>query len=371
MPVKTKIAKQILDEISSYIESKETLDGIVSLDRGSDHKECLSVEKVDNDEGYMTLLSEGSVLYRDNTIRLYIAKGTLTDWYNSIDDSFEGYVSTGHRSLDAFPVREGYFRKSDLKIITDENGRSDLLVKPHINTELSNVKDIIIQNEPFAISSEFVWYPKDITDEELGEYVKLVVHNIEHGGTAYVPITDKIEITGFSFVGNPGNAKSGGYEPELLLRNEEEHLEKKEILQRVLEQLSTEVKEDLYIEEVTEEVTEEEVQEVTEETVEETEAVEEAVEEVTETTDEVAETLAKVTARIEELEASNEQKDKTIADLQAKLAKHEQEEEAVQEQYTKLEKLLTKGSASTVSAKPEATDEKAEVGLFGRKRFGG
>lgn len=363
MPVKTKIAKQILDEISSYIESKETLDGIVSLDRGSDHKESLSVEKVDNDEGYMTLLSEGSVLYRDNTIRLYIAKGTLTDWYNSIDDSFEGYVSTGHRSLDAFPVREGYFRKSDLKIITDENGRSDLLVKPHINTELSNVKDIIIQNEPFAISSEFVWYPKDITDEELSEYTKLVVHNIEHGGTAYVPITDKIEITGFSFVGNPGNAKSGGYEPELLIRNEEEHLEKKEILQRVLEQLSTEVKEDLHIEEVTEEVTEE--------AVEEAEVVEEAVEEVTETTDEVAETLAKATARIEELEASNEQKDKTIADLQAKLAKHEREEEAVQEQYAKLEKLLTKGSARTVSAKPEATDEKAEVGLFGRKRFGG
>ena len=32
MPVKTQIAQKILDEISSYLEQKDTLDSIVALD---------------------------------------------------------------------------------------------------------------------------------------------------------------------------------------------------------------------------------------------------------------------------------------------------------------------------------------------------
>ena len=64
-------------------------------------------------------------------------------------------------------------------------------------------KDLIIQDEPFAISSEFVWYNKEFTDDDLEEYAKLVVYNVEHGGSVDVPITDNIELMGFSFVGNP------------------------------------------------------------------------------------------------------------------------------------------------------------------------
>ncbi len=64
--------------------------------------------------------------------------------------------------------------------------------------------------------------------------LNLWVYNVEHGGSVDVPITDNIELMGFSFVGNPGNAKSGGYEPSLLKRNEEEHLNRKEMLDKVL-----------------------------------------------------------------------------------------------------------------------------------------
>lgn len=240
MPVKTQIAERIMNEINSYIEKKDNLDAMMNLSAHKQEVERLSVDKVDNSEGYMTLLSEGSVLYTDDTIRLYLCKGTLKKWYDSIDGTFEGYVSTGHRDLNSYPVREGYFKKSDLKLVQDENGRYDLLVKPHVNLELSNMKDLILQDEPFAISSEFLWYAKEIQDSDIEEYAKLVVYNIEHGGDIDVPITDEIEITGFSFVGNPGNAKSGGYEPSLLVRNEEEHLNKKEILDKVLAHLSAE-----------------------------------------------------------------------------------------------------------------------------------
>lgn len=366
MPVKTQIAQKILDEISSYLEQKDTLDSIVSLDKAKDSKsiEHLSADKVEGFEGYMTLLSEGSILYSDGSIRLYIAKGTLKKWYDSLDSTFEGYVTTGHVSLDAFPVRDGYFRKADLKIVTDKNGRSDLLVKPHVNTQLSNIKDLIIQDEPFAISSEFVWYEKEIQDEDIEEYAKLVVYNIEHDGDVYVPITDTIELIGFSFVGNPGNAKSGGYEPSILTRNEEEHLKNKDILEKVLEQLSTQVAEQ-EAKPVVEETVEEAVVEATEEVVEQ---AEEAVEEVVADT-KVEETLAKATERIEALEADLAEKTSKITELEAELAEYKASEATVTEQLTKLEKLLTK-SNPTVETKVEEKKEES-LNRFGRKRFGG
>lgn len=355
MPVKTQIAERIMNEINSYIEKKDNLDAMMNLSAHKQEVERLSVDKVDNSEGYMTLLSEGSVLYTDDTIRLYLCKGTLKKWYDSIDGTFEGYVSTGHRDLNSYPVREGYFKKSDLKLVQDENGRYDLLVKPHVNLELSNMKDLILQDEPFAISSEFLWYAKEIQDSDIEEYAKLVVYNIEHGGDIDVPITDEIEITGFSFVGNPGNAKSGGYEPSLLVRNEEEHLNKKEILDKVLAHLSAEVSPE---EAVTEEVI------ATEEVAE----VEETVEEVKEETAVEGDTLAQAIASIEALKAEVEELKAENAELKATVAEKEANETAVDAQLAKLATLLDK--ANPVVEKAEIKEEQP-VNRFGRVRFGG
>ena len=355
MPVKTQIAERIMNEINSYIEKKDNLDAMMNLSAHKQEVERLSVDKVDNSEGYMTLLSEGSVLYTDDTIRLYLCKGTLKKWYDSIDGTFEGYVSTGHRDLNSYPVREGYFKKSDLKLVQDENGRYDLLVKPHVNLELSNMKDLILQDEPFAISSEFLWYAKEIQDSDIEEYAKLVVYNIEHGGDIDVPITDEIEITGFSFVGNPGNAKSGGYEPSLLVRNEEEHLNKKEILDKVLAHLSAEVAPE---ETVTEEVVA--TEEVTE--------VEETVEEVKEETAVEGDTLAQAIASIEALKAEVEELKAENAELKATVAEKEANETAVDAQLAKLATLLDK--ANPVVEKAESKEEQP-VNRFGRVRFGG
>lgn len=357
MPVKTQIAERIMNEINEYIEKKDNLDAMMNLSANKQEVERLSVDKVDNSEGYMTLLSEGSVLYTDDTIRLYLCKGTLKKWYDSIDGTFEGYVSTGHRDLNSYPVREGYFKKSDLKLVQDENGRYDLLVKPHVNLELSNMKDLILQDEPFAISSEFLWYAKEIQDSDIEEYAKLVVYNIEHGGDIDVPITDEIEITGFSFVGNPGNAKSGGYEPSLLVRNEEEHLNKKEILDKVLAHLSAEVSTE---EAVTEEVVAtEEVVEVEKPAVEEVKEEQSTVE---------GDTLAQAIASIEALTTEVEALKTENAELKAKVAEKEASENVVDEQLAKLATLLEK--ANPVVEKAEIKEEQP-VNRFGRVRFGG
>lgn len=376
MPIKSQIAKRIIDEINVYLEQKDSLDSIMNLSKTGKESEKLSVDRIDNPNGYMTLLSEGSVLYSDGTIRLYICKGTLKNWYDNLPDDFEGFVSTGHRDLDAYPVREGYFRKSDLKLVVDERGRYDLLVKPHVNLELSNIKDLLIQDEPFAISSEFMWYHKEIREVDLEEFTKLAEYNLEHGGTIDVPITDRLEILGFSFVGNPGNAKSGGYEPSLLVRNEEEHLKNKEILDKVLAHLSAQVEEEV------KEATELEVAEVVEapETTETTEApeVEEVKEEAEATEEKVeaeepkteeGEALAKAIEAIETLKAEVETLKSEKAQLQAELETKKENEDAVEGQLSKLAKLLETVNPTMEKASKE--EPKEATNRFGRARFGG
>lgn len=376
MPIKSQIAKRIIDEINVYLEQKDSLDSIMNLSKTGKESEKLSVDRLDNPNGYMTLLSEGSVLYPDGTIRLYICKGTLKDWYDNLADDFEGYVSTGHRDLNAYPVREGYFRKSDLKLVVDEHGRHDLLVKPHVNLELSNIKDLLLQDEPFAISSEFMWYHKEIGEEDLEEFTKLVEYNLEHGGSIDVPITDRVEISGFSFVGNPGNAKSGGYEPSLLVRNEEEHLKNKEILDKVLAHLSAQVEEEvkeateLEVAEVVEAPETEETTEApeVEEVKEEAEATEEKVEAEEPKTEE-GEALAKAIEAIETLKAEVETLKSEKAQLQAELETKKENEDAVEGQLSKLAKLLETVNPTVEKASKEEPKEVAN--RFGRVRFGG
>ena len=376
MPIKSQIAKRIIDEINVYLEQKDSLDSIMNLSKTGKESEKLSVDRLDNPNGYMTLLSEGSVLYPDGTIRLYICKGTLKDWYDNLADDFEGYVSTGHRDLNAYPVREGYFRKSDLKLVVDEHGRHDLLVKPHVNLELSNIKDLLLQDEPFAISSEFMWYHKEIGEEDLEEFTKLAEYNLEHGGSIDVPITDRVEISGFSFVGNPGNAKSGGYEPSLLVRNEEEHLKNKEILDKVLAHLSAQVEEEvkeateLEVAEVVEAPETEETTEApeVEEVKEEAEATEEKVE-AEEPKSEEGEALAKAIDAIETLKAEVEALKSEKAQLQAELETKKENEDAVEGQLSKLAKLLETVNPTVEKASKEEPKEVAN--RFGRVRFGG
>jgi hypothetical protein len=376
MPIKSQIAKRIIDEINVYLEQKDSLDSIMNLSKTGKESEKLSVDRLDNPNGYMTLLSEGSVLYPDGTIRLYICKGTLKDWYDNLADDFEGYVSTGHRDLNAYPVREGYFRKSDLKLVVDEHGRHDLLVKPHVNLELSNIKDLLLQDEPFAISSEFMWYHKEIGEEDLEEFTKLAEYNLEHGGSIDVPITDRVEISGFSFVGNPGNAKSGGYEPSLLVRNEEEHLKNKEILDKVLAHLSAQVEEEvkeateLEVAEVVEAPETEETTEApeVEEVKEEAEATEEKVEAEEPKTEE-GEALAKAIEAIETLKAEVEALKSEKAQLQAELETKKENEDAVEGQLSKLAKLLETVNPTVEKASKEEPKEVAN--RFGRVRFGG
>lgn len=355
MPVKSSISKRLVEELLEYQGKKYILDSQVNLSNEGNNLNKLSVNRVDNNNGYMTLLSEGSILYKDDTIRMYITKGTLEKFYNSIDENYEGYVTTGHLSTDSFPIRQGYFRKEDLLLVKDSNGRYDLLVKPHLNLELSSMKDLLIQDEPFAISSEFLSSEVELTDDMLDEYAKLAKYNMDLGGEPYFPIVDEVGILGFSFVANPGNAKSGGYEPSMLKRNEEERLTNKEKLDEILEKLSQKPKSS---EEVTEKEDKTEITETPE--VVDSEKVEEKQED--KKTDELSEVLSKATSTIEALTKEN-------AELKAKLATYMSNEKETEERVDKLMSMLTKLGVEPVSPTVEEKEEKTNI--FGRVRFEG
>lgn len=356
----TKIARDILAEIASYQEEKDKVDGLVSLDKKG-NKEQLSIvsdSTVDTEQGYMVLLSEGSLLYNDGTIRLYITKGTIEKWYNSIDDSFEGYVTTGHVSTDSNPIREGYFTKENLKIVNNKDGRVDLLVKPVVNLELSNVKDLIIQNEPFAISAELLAYPASEDVMKSDEYEILSLYNQAKGGSEEVSVTDTIEIQGFSFVGNPGNARSGGYLPQVLVSNEKERiqkLDKNNILDKLLLKLSQEEEK---------ETVEEQVEQPQEEKVEEEAKQEEAQAEQTPEED----VLAKATEKIEQLQKELE----VVTAERDELREFKKEALSAQEaQNTKLEKLavLLDKVNPEVEQPVEKVQSEERKGLFPNGRF--
>ena len=160
---------------------------------------------------------------------------------------------------------------------------------------------------------------------------------------------------GFSFVANPGNAKSGGYEPSMLKRNEEERLTNKEKLDEILEQLSQKPQSD---EEVTKKEDKTEVTETPE--VVESEKVEEKQED--KKVAELSEVLSKATSTIEALTKENEE-------LKAKLSTYMSNEKDTEERVDKLMSMLTKLGVEPVS--PTVEKEEKPVNMFGRVRFGG
>lgn len=372
MKILSKIAEMIETERVGRVEAKAELDNSINLSHEANNNTItLSMDAPSQEEGYMTLLSEGAVLFRNGTIRLYIAKGTLQKFYDSIGDDYEGYISTGHRDLSAYPVREGYYRKEDLKLVVDENGRADLLVKPHVNTKMSNIRDIILQNEPFAISSEFRFAPKEIKEDELAEYAKLAAYNLSKGGTEDFPITDTLHIAGFSLVGNPGNAKSGGYSPSILLKTEdkENKVSKNSIIDNMLATLTGKTAEDEQLQstnvDTKEEVTESAVEPEAETEVKETEEL--ASKETAEDT--TAALLEKANELIEALYAKNQKLEEELAGYKAKKEVSEEFSAAQKTQFDRLNGLLEKFNATV--EEPKTASEKLsndkEANIFGRE----
>jgi hypothetical protein len=140
------------------------------------------------------LIDEGAITYegRDD-IRLYIKKGAVQAFYDSLSSDYVGYINLAHIDIASLPLNLGTWTKDDLTVVDIGDGRKGLDVNVKLNRELHIVQDLLKQEIPLSISAEL----RGTLDLE---------SSFKFNALFY----DEIEIAGFSVVANPANVNSTG-----------------------------------------------------------------------------------------------------------------------------------------------------------------
>lgn len=140
------------------------------------------------------LIDEGAITYEDgDDIRLYIKKGAVQAFYDSLSSDYVGYINLAHIDIASLPLNLGTWTKDDLTVVDIGDGRKGLDVNVKLNRELHIVQDLLKQEIPLSISAEL----RGTLD-------------FESSFKFNAPFYNEIEIAGFSVVANPANVNSTG-----------------------------------------------------------------------------------------------------------------------------------------------------------------
>ncbi|MHC5215201.1 hypothetical protein ACYSNR_00930 [Enterococcus sp. LJL128] len=176
---------------------KKLLDGTIDLSvKKTDKDEVFYLQSITPNNEFVRLLDEGSVLYGDGSVRAYIKKGVLEDFYNSLDDDYVGVINIGHFPYAEFPFPVGAWSKEDLRLVDIGDGRKGLDARMAIDEESIFIKELRRQHNTIGISAEFSYSIDDTVDEELLERLD------------WAPVIDKLTIHDFGIIGEPGNCNS-------------------------------------------------------------------------------------------------------------------------------------------------------------------
>lgn len=184
------IFKWFDESITKRKKAKKDMEQIINLSNNGIPVSCLSNTEQSSDNS-IRLLDEGAVLFDDGEIRVWIEKGTLQKFYDELPDDYVGYINLGHIDLASMPLVLGTWTKQDLELVDLDDGRQGLNVRPHINTDLNIVQDLMQQDIPLAVSVEVQWGWDEENSELMGAFV-----------------ANDCFIYGFSVVGNPANVNS-------------------------------------------------------------------------------------------------------------------------------------------------------------------
>lgn len=193
--------------VPTYVESIKD-----SLDRRKKGKafydNAITLSSVDKENHYVSvnlsscyvenkptrLIDEGAITYEGgDDIRLYIKKGAVQAFYDSLSSDYVGYINLAHIDIASLPLNLGTWTKDDLTVVDIGDGRKGLDVNVKLNRELNIVQDLLKQEIPLSISAEL----RGTLD-------------LESSFKFNAPFYDEIEITGFSVVANPANVNSTG-----------------------------------------------------------------------------------------------------------------------------------------------------------------
>ena len=199
MPQKKRVptyVASIKDSIDRRKKGKAFYDNAITLSNVDKENHYVSVNL---SSGYVEnkptrLIDEGAITYEDgDDIRLYIKKGAVQAFYDSLSSDYVGYINLAHIDIASLPLNLGTWTKDDLTVVDIGDGRKGLDVNVKLNRELHIVQDLLKQEIPLSISAEL----RGTLD-------------LESSFKFNAPFYNEIEIAGFSVVANPANVNSTG-----------------------------------------------------------------------------------------------------------------------------------------------------------------
>lgn len=186
----------IKDSIDRRKKGKSFYDNAITLSSVDKENHYVSVNL---SSGYVEnkptrLIDEGAITYEGgDDIRLYIKKGAVQAFYDSLSSDYVGYINLAHIDIASLPLNLGTWTKDDLTVVDIGDGRKGLDVNVKLNRELHIVQDLLKQEIPLSISAEL----RGTLD-------------LESSFKFNAPFYNEIEIAGFSVVANPANVNSTG-----------------------------------------------------------------------------------------------------------------------------------------------------------------
>lgn len=199
MPQKKRVptyVASIKDSLDRRKKGKAFYDNAITLSSVDKENHYVSVNL---SSGYVEnkptrLIDEGAITYEGgNDIRLYIKKGAVQAFYDSLSSDYVGYINLAHIDIASLPLNLGTWTKDDLTVVDIGDGRKGLDVNVKLNRELHIVQDLLKQEIPLSISAEL---------RGTLDYESSFKFN--------APFYNEIEIAGFSVVANPANVNSTG-----------------------------------------------------------------------------------------------------------------------------------------------------------------
>lgn len=199
MPQKKRVptyVASIKDSIDRRKKGKAFYDNAITLSSVDKENHYVSVNL---SSGYVEnkptrLIDEGAITYEGgDDIRLYIKKGAVQAFYDSLSSDYVGYINLAHIDITSLPLNLGTWTKDDLTVVDIGDGRKGLDVNVKLNRELHIVQDLLKQEIPLSISAEL----RGTID-------------FESSFKFNAPFYNEIEIAGFSVVANPANVNSTG-----------------------------------------------------------------------------------------------------------------------------------------------------------------
>lgn len=286
------------------------------------------------------LLDEGAIVDAYGDLDVYITKGTLKTYVDSLNENKKFAIDLGHVPFATFPFILGEWSKEDLTLVDTGNGRQGLDVTLHLDYDSIFIKEL--QRMPYepGVSAQFSYKLNREATDEYG-----------------VPVINEVQIDQLGIVGECGNVNSGG----LKLKGGENVSAIKRLMgledKTEEEKVETQDQEEQATEEATEEVSQEEATEetVVEETVAEDQTDDEAEDtaEESEGEDVLQEMLNTVKALTEE---NSEQKEQ----IEFLASKVESLETIVADYKQRDENFMASMKELKLSLNPDMKSEKIE-----------